>query len=67
MLKKGQLVRGTVSERYYVVLRSRGERLAVKDLHTGYEGWMASRYVKLIGNNYTAKDSKESAPVNPGF
>uniref|UniRef100_A0AAU8GH40 Uncharacterized protein n=2 Tax=unclassified Jerseyvirus TaxID=2025810 RepID=A0AAU8GH40_9CAUD len=48
------------------MLCSRRERLAVKDLHTGYEGWMASRYVKLIGNNYTAKDSKESAPVTLG-
>lgn len=63
MFKKGQLVRGTVSERYYRVLRQHEARLLVEDVRSYHVGWLSPRYVKLIGNNYTAKNSKEYAPV----
>ncbi len=68
MFKKGQLVRGIISSKHYVVLQQHGVLLAVKDISDGNIGWMNSRYVTLIGNNFkhTAKDSKESAPANLG-
>ncbi|WWT37518.1 hypothetical protein [Salmonella phage vB_SenS_Psm140] len=34
--------------------------LAVRSVSWGCAGFMDVRYVTLIGNNYTAKDSKES-------
>ncbi|QXH32828.1 hypothetical protein [Salmonella phage vB_SalS_ABTNLsp11241] len=40
--------------------------LAVRSVSWGRAGFMDARYVTLIGNNYTAKDSKESASVNLG-
>lgn len=57
MFKKGQLVRGIISRKYYVVLRLHGVQLAVRDISTGYVGLTNSRYVTLIGNNYTAKEA----------
>ncbi len=67
MFKKGQLVRGIVSERYYRVLYSYEARVLVEDVRSFHVGWLRIPFVELIGNNYTAKDSKESAPANPGF
>lgn len=64
MFKKGQLVRGDISGQYSIVIVQHYDRLLVKDTHGGGEGWTNPRYVTLIGNNYTAKYSKESAPVN---
>lgn len=67
MFKKGQLVYGLISRKYYVALGQNGGRLTVRSISTGSVGWTDPRRVTLIGNNYTAKDSKESAPANPGF
>lgn len=66
MFKKGQLVRGTVSERHYRVLCGYEMRLLVEDVRSHHVGWIGVPFVELTGNNYTAKDSKESAPVNLG-
>ncbi len=62
MFKKGQLVRGNFSGRYYVVVVQRDTTLFVKPLGEESVGMLNANYAKLIGNNYTAKDSKESAP-----
>ncbi|WVP99781.1 hypothetical protein [Salmonella phage vB_SalS_JNS02] len=60
MFKKGQLVRCTISHEYYIVLDQIRKMLAVRSVSWGCAGFMDVRYVTLIGNNYTAKDSKES-------
>ncbi|AGX84654.1 hypothetical protein [Salmonella phage SETP13] len=62
MFKKGQLVRGKVSGRHYRVLYGHEVRLLVEDVRSYHVGWIGVPFVELIGNNYTAKDSKESAP-----
>lgn len=41
-------------------------RLLAEDVRSHHVGWIRAPFVELIGNNYTAKDSKESAPVNLG-
>ncbi|EBZ5579280.1 hypothetical protein QA051_gp01 [Salmonella phage celemicas] len=62
MFKKGQLVICNISMEYYEVLHQHGLLLAVRNLSNGDIGWMNSQFVALIGNNYTAKDSKKSVP-----
>ncbi|HFW5621160.1 TPA: hypothetical protein ACIB1G_002654 [Salmonella enterica subsp. enterica serovar Saintpaul] len=67
MFKNGQLVRSIIYKKYYVALYHGGEHLLVKELHSDRFGWIRPDFIELIGNNYTAKDSKESAPANLGF
>lgn len=55
MFKKGQLVRGTVSERYYRVLYEHNGRVLVRNARNNYMEWIGTPFVELIGNNYTAK------------
>ncbi|ELX3747706.1 hypothetical protein QKY10_004570 [Salmonella enterica] len=60
MFRKGQLVICNISMEYYVVLHQHGSLLYVGNLSNGHIVWMSQRFVRLIGNNYTAKDSEES-------
>lgn len=60
MFRKGQLVRGVLSGRYYIVITQRDTTLFAKQLGEENYGMLNAHYAKLIGNNYTAKDSKES-------
>lgn len=67
MFRKGQLVRGVLSGwGYYIVITQRDTTLSAKQLGEENYGMLSAHYAKLIGNNYTAKDSKESAPANLG-
>lgn len=68
MFRKGQLVRGVLSGGggYYIVITQRDTTLFAKQLGEENYGMLSAHYAKLIGNNHTAKDSKESAPVNLG-
>lgn len=67
MFKKGQLLRHKISRNRYLVYSQNPTGLLILPEGHRIHGRIRRDTFELIGNNYTAKDSKESAPVNLGF
>uniref|UniRef100_A0AB39C4W8 Uncharacterized protein n=2 Tax=unclassified bacterial viruses TaxID=12333 RepID=A0AB39C4W8_9VIRU len=63
MFKRGQLLRHKISGNCYFVYSKNPTRIILLPEGHRIHGWVRRDTFEPIGNNYTAKDSKESAPV----